>query len=466
MIDCQLPPVDHSYETSFNKGMITIQPGPPPYNCNFSGPKTWCAYLSPGGEEPFTILMRDANDNPIQGVTGVFLDFSGCDPAEVIPCGDYPMWPLVYGDPSDADGEIDFHVNAKGNCADCLLEVNIPFCNPVTVPVRTIDFNGDGIVTFSDWNAGPDECHDFNCNGVGRDGGDMFIFSKHHGSICPGNECDQLITGISTDPVGDYVSGDNIDVHFAVTNNNRSWSCVVTSMELLWSEFGVEQTFYSIAPVHTPGITLGPLDSYEYVVEGWEVPTITEVGDPISLCLRGVLQTNACAPITAEICWDHDVTCAWEEAECDTTKIFVPVGYSLEYITGAAPDWTVSVAYAAMDTALAIICKPENSAAGEGAAVQFEIRDGASALVSTPIIYFEHDIFPGDCNSDCKIDPLDVQWLVCYVYKSACELNPWKNGNVYCPEGLASVDPIDVAYLVNYVYRQGFAPKDCPGQDN
>ncbi len=466
LVDNALPPVNHgptgTGDVTFHKGVITIQPGPPEHSCSFSGPKNWCAYISPGGEEPFTVRLRDAADQPEPGVYGVYLDFSACSSSEVVPCGDYPSWPLVYGDPSDANGEVNFHINAKGICADCEVDVCIPFCNPITVPVRTIDFDGDGTVTLTDWNSGPAACHDFNCNGVGRDGNDMFIFSKHLGSTCPGNVCEQLIAHVVTDPVGDYISDETIDVHFKVTNNNRSWSTTVTSMQLFWSEFGVEQTFYAIAPPHTPGVSLGPFDSYEYMVEDWVVPTITAPGDPVSLCLRGVLQATGCSAITAEVCWDHDVTCEWQESECDTTALFVPPGYSLEYITGADPDWTVVVEYAAIDTQRIIICKPENSEAGEGASVQFEIRDGGGVLVSTPVLYFEHEIRPGDCNSDCTVTPLDVQLLVTYVYRQGAEPVPWKNGNVWCPDGLAAINPLDVVYLVNYVYRSRSEPKDCP----
>ncbi len=60
----------------------------------------------------------------------------------------------------------------------------------------------------------------------------------------------------------------------------------------------------------------------------------------------------------------------------------------------------------------------------------------------------------GDVNNDASTDPLDVTYLVNYVYLSQDALAerpncPYPKGDMNCDE---SADPLDVTYLVNYVY--------------
>ncbi len=63
-------------------------------------------------------------------------------------------------------------------------------------------------------------------------------------------------------------------------------------------------------------------------------------------------------------------------------------------------------------------------------------------------------LLKGDVNNDESTDPLDVTYLVSYVYLSQDALAerpdcPYPKGDVNCDE---SADPLDVTYLVNYVY--------------
>ncbi len=67
----------------------------------------------------------------------------------------------------------------------------------------------------------------------------------------------------------------------------------------------------------------------------------------------------------------------------------------------------------------------------------------------------EHPNRVGDINCDGATDPLDVQFLVNFVYKgldARCDkpLCPLETGDVNCDGG---VDPLDVQYLVNFVYK-------------
>ncbi len=61
----------------------------------------------------------------------------------------------------------------------------------------------------------------------------------------------------------------------------------------------------------------------------------------------------------------------------------------------------------------------------------------------------------GDMNDDDSMDPLDVTYLLNYVYKGSDELEhppncPYQTGDVNCD---GTVDPLDVTFLLNAVYK-------------
>ncbi len=60
------------------------------------------------------------------------------------------------------------------------------------------------------------------------------------------------------------------------------------------------------------------------------------------------------------------------------------------------------------------------------------------------------DYIPGDVNQDDNVDPLDVSYLVNYVYKGA---GPLPNVNAGDVNADCKINPLDVAYMVNFVYK-------------
>jgi len=71
----------------------------------------------------------------------------------------------------------------------------------------------------------------------------------------------------------------------------------------------------------------------------------------------------------------------------------------------------------------------------------------------------------GDVNDDDAINPLDVTFMVNYVYRlqdgrTVMPLCPNEVGDVNCDEG---VNPLDVTYYVKYVYKSqnAFCPDPC-----
>jgi hypothetical protein len=70
----------------------------------------------------------------------------------------------------------------------------------------------------------------------------------------------------------------------------------------------------------------------------------------------------------------------------------------------------------------------------------------------------------GDWNCDGRIDPLDVAYMVNYVYRAFDQrpCNPgncFQNGDVNCDH---QIDPLDCAYLAAWVYRPGTPPPCDP----
>ncbi len=58
---------------------------------------------------------------------------------------------------------------------------------------------------------------------------------------------------------------------------------------------------------------------------------------------------------------------------------------------------------------------------------------------------------PGDANDDGTVDPIDVQFIVAYVFKQAAP--PPAGLNSIDVNGDCSNDPLDVSFLVNYVFK-------------
>ena len=69
----------------------------------------------------------------------------------------------------------------------------------------------------------------------------------------------------------------------------------------------------------------------------------------------------------------------------------------------------------------------------------------------------------GDVTGDGAINPVDVVFMVNYVYKNIDQLVPYANcpypvGDVTCD---GNVNPVDVVHFVNYVYKN-ITPWPCP----
>ena len=63
---------------------------------------------------------------------------------------------------------------------------------------------------------------------------------------------------------------------------------------------------------------------------------------------------------------------------------------------------------------------------------------------------------PGDVNADGATNPLDVVFLVNFVYKGHDSVSPIEAfGDCNCD---GQVNPVDVVMLVNYVYKSGAVP--------
>lgn len=153
-----------------------------------------CMVMCPNGDIPFTVIVRDLANNPINGAS-VVLDFSNCPAAFICPA--------VPGDPynvnpasrtirmfTGADGRVTFPARVGGTCNDVKI-----FANGVLIAGRTLaspDQDGSGIVDpgidgalFAAKLGGFDATADYNCN-FGVDAGDQVIQTAHRNHVCTG----------------------------------------------------------------------------------------------------------------------------------------------------------------------------------------------------------------------------------------------------------------------------------------
>ncbi len=86
-------------------------------------------------------------------------------------------------------------------------------------------------------------------------------------------------------------------------------------------------------------------------------------------------------------------------------------------------------------------------------AIDTELQTGARSVLKQVTV--DGSVVYGDLNGDGGVDPLDVVWLVNYVFKDANP--PVIEGGQYI-DGNSTCDPADVQYLASYVFKQTAAP--------
>ncbi|MEW5701557.1 MAG: FG-GAP-like repeat-containing protein [Candidatus Zixiibacteriota bacterium] len=448
--DCLLP--------SFTKGVIRIG-APDTLSCtrSFTDP-----YLlaCPRGDIPFVIHLVSSSGKPWIGDHSIYLDFSSCTGGEFLPQpGVYPNWPLVYvASPSDDSGRVFVSIAAGGDCADCSVSVYADCGLIGTVPVRSVDVDGDACVLPFDSDPVEGLCRDVNADGVVNDA-DLTRLANHLNHRYPTGACDWLTQSIAITPEAGYGDGDTIKVFHTIDNNPSGGTCLIDSVAFYQSEVSVTPTWEYVTS-HVHGIFLPKatalVDSFSYVVPAYG-----------TMCLRALLYSSCCAE-------------PQEETRCFTDSIQCPPGSVCSYFAALKlsdadqyierpvdpfpPGWIYDTIQVPPDTTFYMICTHDGTPIGTAGSVvvYYHIASGWHQFTFRVRQDWHNGDLCGGPNGqvDCIVNLQDVGCLINLVFRGGMPPtpNPEEHGDVNC-DGIYNVS--DVVRLVDYVFRGGYPPPDC-----
>ncbi len=211
--------------------------------------------LSPAGNIPYIVELRDIANQPISGSMNCWLDFG--EASGLTPCSSEPFWPLVYpDDTSDGNGRVRFSVNA-GGCTPESVMVMTSHGMITKIPIKSVDVNGGLLVTMEDFTL-DDPCNDLNNDGL-TDFTDWDLFLQYLGQTCidvPSNYCKLKIHTVP-DPEIIY-QGDTIQVCAAVSNSLDE-EILLDSVVFLAANWGIARSWTEFN--RKVSIPVGPEDS-------------------------------------------------------------------------------------------------------------------------------------------------------------------------------------------------------------
>jgi len=206
--------------------------------------------ISPAGNVPFEVTLRDSNNQPVVGSTDVWLDFREVNgitrcPSQFI---DEVLAPI----PSDSSGKIKFYIKG-GGCTSDLVKVKTSKGLIAQVPIKSLDHNGGLLVTAADFVG--DACNDYNNDGV-TDGKDFDFFSNYLGQSCLDVASNYVRVNISTIPSPEYIyKGDTILVCARIINTINE-VLTIDSVAFSSAGFGIARPWTEFSGGN--GTTIGP----------------------------------------------------------------------------------------------------------------------------------------------------------------------------------------------------------------
>ncbi|MFC1475809.1 hypothetical protein ACFLQW_02260 [Candidatus Zixiibacteriota bacterium] len=223
-----------------------------------------CLIISPAGNIPFEVTLRDPSGFPVEGSLNAWLDFSGVSGLTICEAQEYyPEIPAP--SPSDVDGTIRFYIKA-GGCSSDSVKIKTAAGIIAEVPIRSLDHNGGLHVTIADFVE--DECNDYNNNGI-VDGHDWDFFADNLGQTCIENLASFLGLSLYTIPAPHMLfRWDTIQVCAKVTNRLLE-AVELDSIVYQNSSFGIAQTWYPF-DVQTNNV-ISPQETVDFCNE-FELP--------------------------------------------------------------------------------------------------------------------------------------------------------------------------------------------------
>lgn len=432
-----------------------------PYSCSRSGTDPYLL-ACPKGDILFDVYLRKADGSAattICSLDDVYLDFASCSPAEFLPQpGLYPNWPRVYAAAQpDQDGVVRFAVAAGGYCADCNVSVYAACGLIATVPVRSVDVDGDAWVSPFDADPSQGNCRDVNADGV-IDDADLSRLAAH---CCdhryPTGNCDWLGQKIELVPDAGFIPGQAILIRYAVDNNPAGGSCQIDSVVFYQSEVTVTPTWERVARL-APGLLLLRGSSYRDSMN-YTVPAYG------NMCLRTLLYSTCCSsPQEAKWCAETGAQCPPGAVCYEFVARDLAYADQIREVSHVPAGWIHYEDTRPPDTTLYVICTDNNTPIGTTGSV--EVYYHTASGWNHFDFRVRQDWRNGDmCGGpggqvDCTINVQDVVCLVNTVFRAGIPPTPHpvQHGDVNC-DGIYNV--VDVVQLVNYVFRGGAPPPDC-----
>lgn len=434
------PGTGSSFETCFN-----VLP-PDPVDCyrSYSDP---CLVACPLGDIPYRVYLRDCNGVPVPNYSSVWLDFSGC--SGIVPCPNETAWPLVYPDgPSDLNGVVTFHVHA-GGCDELHQLQVMSRCGLIgnrLRPVKTVDPNGDLVVSVSDWHGvGVDPCNDYNCNGE-VNFWDVDFFSDHITHRCDPDQCLLFSQDLTISPDTLLPVDSTHQVRLLITNHNTG-PCTAEYVAFYRAGFGQGTSLFQFAlrylnEVLAPGDTISAVADFVVPGEGSGYILTEFFTDCCAHPLNSIFNfTQRMCPPDSMV-YVFPLLLGSVPAYVETLEYMPEEWYWFIYETGGVPD---SVA----------IITPDSSILGVTGGVSLYFFDGSSNLIGYRMCEVRLTLNSGDVNSDCVVGAGDVVFLINYLFRNGQFPDPLRAGDVNCD---CLVGAGDVVYLINYLFRNGPPP--------
>lgn len=428
------------------------------FDCSYS--YTDPAFVAcPGGDSPFQVYLRDALGYPLVCFDDIWVEFQGCE--DLVLCPDEPGGTMLqpYG-PSDEEGIVRFSL-AAGNCTPgCEATVRTSRCDIGTVPVRSVDINGNLVVELSaDYDSS--SCNDYNDDGE-IDYADMAIFSAHLGHNCGTTSCERFGYDFQVDPPTDLFPGQIVNLDLVLTNNNYDY-CDVDSVFFLASGFGAGQDEILLEAVpYSHQLAPGERDT---ISTSYEVPGIGQG------CLITRFATDCCST-TVEIiqctqsnwyctngegsnCYQYVIELNGSPIDSIVKIVYLPGPgwYTNDISTPSFPLWgTGSMIYEICTSGL-----PELGDTAAGYVYVFANGRTQPTTLRNKVVVTSRT---GDADGNCITNISDVVYLIAYIFGGGPGPLPYLAGDVDCN---SMVNISDAVYLISYIFGGG--PPPCVVSD-
>jgi hypothetical protein len=430
----------------------------------------------PRGDNPFEVRLVDPLGDPIQGYCDVQLDFSGCSPGEFIPSpGIYPDWPIVHAaNPSDADGVVRFNIAAAGNCTDCYVTITAGCGYSNTVPVRSLDVNGDEVVTPDDFDESLGDCRDLNANGEVNE-----VDFNHHLNHCcdhalASGPADWLPQTLSIQPDDAYNIGENILVIWRVDNSSPGGTCPGSKAgpQTTWQidSVVIYASDWSVDPV---------LDRVDVLARDVSLPSGAFDSDTVlynvaysNLCLYSYMYSDCCAePLVEQTCPPN------ADPQCPPAPICVEFriydilladwwNYRLSrnWPTLEFFGWTFDID-ATANPMTVTVCTSANSPYGSTGIVAVQYKMPGETYPKSFKCILKQEYFMGDMSDpdhpghpDCFVDVFDMTFLIDLLFVSGPMPVPPENADIDC-DGFPTA--LDLAKIISYLFEGSEPPPPC-----